>query len=193
MRPADPSEAYAKLDAILAREEYQDYVSPIEWIVEVFDGFASWFATVPLWGQIAFISALVLLLLAIVAHLVWTLVRVWRAGLSGDRLPEPASVLSVRDLPPSRTLLARGREALAAGQRAEALRLFYLALVALLGEKGRIVPSTALTGREILAGTRPPLEGMGRATDLFERTVYGGVKPDDEDVGTVRRLAEGGV
>ena len=128
----DPDRAYERLDQILAQPDYQEYVSPVEWIVRAFDWFTGWFSSIPFWAQIVFISVLVLILAAIVAHLVWTMVRVYRGAGPAEPLPEPESVRSVRDLPARRQLLSQAQQALEAGQRAEALRLYYLAVLAAL-------------------------------------------------------------
>ena len=54
----DRTEAYEKLDAILAREEFQEYVSPLAWIVQIVDRIQEWYEGLPLWVQIVFLVLL---------------------------------------------------------------------------------------------------------------------------------------
>ena len=187
MRPADPGRAYERLDTILARDEYQEYVSPLAWIIKALDLFTTWFGNLSIVLQIIVLGVLLAILGAILFHFVMVFRRVMRATR-----PEEAATLetarSVRDLPASDLLLDRARRALEAGERAEALRLFYLHVLARLREEGRIPLNTSLTGREILASTRPPLAGLENATSLFEACTYGSRVPGRDEVLTVQRL-----
>lgn len=189
MRPVDPARAYERLDQILVREEYQGYVSPFSWLVKSFEWFSRWFEGLGLPFQIIFLVVLIGILVAILVHFVLVLFRVLRTS-RGQKRPSHEFVTKVSDLPASRDLVERARKALDGGDRSAALRLFYLAILARLRERGRIPLSTALTGREILAATRPPLAGLVEATGLFESCVYGAIEPATEEVGTVRRLSE---
>ncbi len=188
MRPADPGRAYERLDAILARDEYQDYVSPIAWLVRAFETFSEWFGGLSIVLQIVVLGVLLAILIAILFHFVMVFRRMMRASRA-EEAPLPATTRSVRDLPAAAELLSLALAALESGDRAEALRLFYLHVVARLREKGRIPPSTSLTGREILAATRPPLAGLGDATSLFEACAYGSRVPGRDEVLSVQRLA----
>jgi len=187
MRPVDPSRAYERLDAILARDEYQEYVSPLAWLFRAFDAFTRWFGDLSLVLQIVVLGVLLAILAAILFHFVMVFRRVMRATRA-----EPAKPLektaSVGDLPAADVLLDRARRALEEGDRAAALRLFYLHVLARLRERGRIPRSTSLTGREIMAATRPPLEGLETATSLFEQCTYGARVPGRDEVLAVQRL-----
>jgi hypothetical protein len=192
MRPVDPSRAYEKLDAILARDEYQGYVSPFAWLSKAITWFTEWFPSLPMWLQITVLAILLVILGAILLHFVTVLGKIMRAGPTPE--PEAAHAAArVADLPPWADLVRQARAALEAGDRSEALRLYYLAVLARLRERGRIPVSTALTGREILAATRPPLPGLGEATTLFERCAYGAEDPDPGQVAAVQRLGEGAI
>jgi hypothetical protein len=114
--------------------------------------------------------------------------RVLRAGREEEAAARPVA-RTVGDLPEPGSLARRAADALRAGDRAGALRLYYLAAVARLRQLGRIPRSTALTGREILAATRPAPTGLAAATGLFERVVYGETDATVEEVVLVRSLA----
>jgi len=189
MRPADHSRAYERLDEILAREEYQDFVSPWATLGEILEKISHWFSGLGLPVQIAVLAVLVVILSAILFHFVVVFRRALRSGPSGEDQPrdQPGRV---GDLAGWEALARQARSCLEAGDRAGALRLFYLAAVSRLREIGRIPRSTALTGREILARTRPPLQGLDEATWIFERCVYGGSPPADDEVGAVQTLCE---
>ena len=187
MRPADPSRAYERLDAILARDEYQEYVSPLAWLFRAFDAFSAWFAGLSLVLQLVVLGVLLAILAAILFHFVTVFRRVMRASRPEEARPLEKTA-SVGDLPAAEILIEQARAALEAGDRAAALRLFYLHVLARLREKGRIPRSTALTGREILAATRPPLAGLEKATSLFEGCAYGSRVPGRDEVLSVKRL-----
>ena len=187
MKPGDHSRAYERLETILAREEYQEYVSPLQWVFRAFDWFSQWFGSLSIVLQIVVLGVLLAILLAILLHFVMVFRRVMRATRPEEGRPA-GRTRSVRDLPAAAVLLDRALAALEAGDRAEALRLFYLHLLARLREKGRIPLSTALTGREILASTRPPLPGLEDATSLFEACAYGSRVPGRDEVLAVQRL-----
>jgi hypothetical protein len=190
MSRVDDSAAYERLERILAQQEYQGFTSPFEWLVTIYEWSTGWYASQPLWVQLVLLSVLLLVLAAILAHIVWVMVRMWRAGAPRERPDEGETAGTVGDLPAARVLLDDAARALGAGLASEALRLYYLAVLARLREAERIPRSTALTGREILERTRPPLPPLSDATSLFEDTVYGGREPGTEDVAAVRRLAE---
>jgi hypothetical protein len=187
MRPVDPGRAYERLDTILARDEYQDYVSPLAWLFRAFDLFSEWFGGLSLALQIVVLGVLVAILVAILVHFVLVFRRVMRASRAETAEP-PETARSVRDLPDAALLLARALEALESGDRAAALRLFYLHVLSRLRHEGRIPPSTSLTGREIMAATRPPLVGLEDATSLFEQCTYGTRVPGRDEVLSVQRL-----
>ncbi|MBW2261962.1 MAG: DUF4129 domain-containing protein [Deltaproteobacteria bacterium] len=187
MRPVDPGRAYERLDAILARDEYQEYVSPIMWLFKAFDLFSEWFADLSIVLQIIVLGVLIAILLAILFHFVMVFGRVMRATRAEAGTPL-RTARTIKDLPAAAVLLDRALSALESGDRAEALRLFYLHALARLRQKGRIPLSTSLTGREILAATRPPLAGLEDATSLFEACVYGSRVPGRDEVLAVQRL-----
>jgi hypothetical protein len=85
---------------------------------------------------------------------------------------------------------ARADEALRAGDLTEAVRASYLALLAVLAGRGIVSTAPALTAGEArfaVRRTRPALfPVVARATDSYERVVYGGADPDRRDFEQLR-------
>jgi hypothetical protein len=80
----------------------------------------------------------------------------------------------------------RAQEALRAGDLREAIRALYLALITTLAGRGLLADAPALTAGEARAAvrrTRPTLYALvARATDSYERVLYGGVDPQESDI-----------
>ena len=85
---------------------------------------------------------------------------------------------------------ARAEDALRAGDLHEAVRASYLALLAVLAGKGIVANAPALTAGEArfaVRRTRPALfPTIARATDSYERVIYGGASPDRRHVDELR-------
>jgi Domain of unknown function (DUF4129) len=85
---------------------------------------------------------------------------------------------------------ARADEALRSGDRHEAVRALYLALLASLAGKGILDDAPALTAGEArfaVQRRRPALlPSIARATESYERVIYGGATPDDRDIEHLR-------
>ena len=85
---------------------------------------------------------------------------------------------------------ARADDALRAGDLHEAVRALYLALLGVLASRGIIADVPALTAGEArfaVRRARPALvPAIARATESYERVIYGGVPPDDSDVQMLR-------
>jgi hypothetical protein len=85
---------------------------------------------------------------------------------------------------------AQAEEALRAGDLQEAVRASYLALLAVLAGRGIVANAPALTAGEArfaVRRKRPALfPTIARATDAYERVIYGGVNPDRRDVEDLR-------
>jgi hypothetical protein len=127
-------------------------------------------------------------LVAIVVFAGWFLLRshlvpdrVSRAGAEGRR-----AGISV-------DWAARADEALRAGDLHEAVRASYLALLAVLAGRGIVANAPTLTAGEArfaVRRARPALlPAVARATDSYERVVYGGATPDRGDVEQLREAA----
>ena len=190
MPPIDRGQAHERLGEILSRDEYQGYVSPIGAIVNAIDWLSRTFASLDAWVQWLVIGVLVAMLAAIATHVVFTMIRAMGPAGPGGGEVEGEGRATVAGLAGHAKILAEAKRALSEGRRAEAVRLFYLAAIARMRERGRIPASTALTGRELRAAARPRPAGMPAATVAFERCVYGGTDPADGEVEAARRLHE---
>jgi len=88
---------------------------------------------------------------------------------------------------------ARAEEAVRAGDLHEAVRALYLALLAVLAGRGIIADAPALTAGEArfaVQRSRPSLlPVIARATESYERVVYGGATPEPRDVERLREAA----
>ena len=85
---------------------------------------------------------------------------------------------------------ARADEALRAGDLHEAVRASYLALLAVLAGRGIVANAPALTAGEARFAVRRARPGLfpaiARATESYERVIYGGETPDRADVDHLR-------
>jgi hypothetical protein len=88
---------------------------------------------------------------------------------------------------------ARAEDALRAGDLQEAVRALYLALLATLAGRGIVADAPALTAGEArfaVQRRRPALfPAIARATDAYERVIYGGAVPDERDIEHLREAA----
>ena len=89
----------------------------------------------------------------------------------------------------------RAQEALRAGDLPEAIRALYLALITTLAGRGLLADAPALTAGECRAAvrrTRPSLYPVvARATESYERVVYGGATPGQGDVESLLEAEQG--
>jgi hypothetical protein len=85
---------------------------------------------------------------------------------------------------------ARADEALRAGDLREAVRALYLALLSSLATGGLVADAPALTAGEARTAVRRASPAIyptiARATDSYERVVYGGATPDQGDLDALR-------
>ena len=89
----------------------------------------------------------------------------------------------------------RAQEALRAGDLPEAIRALYLALITTLAGRGLLADAPALTAGECRAAVgrnRPSLYPLvARATESYERVVYGGATPGRTDIDSLLEAEEG--
>lgn len=114
-----------------------------------------------------------------------------RAGLVSDRmLPARSSRAAAYA---NVDWATKADDAARSGDLREAVRAFYLALVASLADRGLLANAPALTAGEVRSAvrrTRPPLADMVvPATESYERVVYGGDEPDRGDLEALRQAA----
>jgi hypothetical protein len=87
----------------------------------------------------------------------------------------------------------RAEDALRAGNLHEAVRALYMGLLTALVARGILADVPALTAgeaRHLVQRARPGLfPAVARATDAYERVVYGGATPDARDVEALRKTA----
>ena len=87
----------------------------------------------------------------------------------------------------------RADEAIRAGDLREAVRALYLALLASLAGRGLLADAPTLTAgeaRSAVSRVRPALfPAVARATESYERVVYGGAPPDQGDLDHLRQAA----
>jgi hypothetical protein len=85
----------------------------------------------------------------------------------------------------------RADDAIRVGDLREAVRALYLALLESLARRGLLADVPALTAgeaRSAVSRSRPALfPAVARATESYERVVYGGAPPDHDDVELLRR------
>jgi uncharacterized protein DUF4129 len=84
-------------------------------------------------------------------------------------------------------------DAVRAGDLREAVRALYRALLVSLGGGGVLADAPALTAgeaRSAVRRNRPALfPEVARATEAYERVIYGGADPVDDDLSSLRRAA----
>jgi hypothetical protein len=87
----------------------------------------------------------------------------------------------------------KAEDAVRAGDLREAVRALYLALLASLAGRGLLADAPALTAGETRSAvwrSRPALApAVVRATESYERVVYGGDEPDERDLEDLRQAA----
>jgi len=126
--------------------------------------------------------------IALVAIGVFAAVFLLRPGLVPDRVSRRAA--TGRGATGSVDWAARADEALRAGDLHEAVRALYLALLAVLARRGIVADAPALTAGEArfaVRRARPTLfSEIARATESYERVIYGGATPDERDIEQLR-------
>ncbi len=190
LREAEQAHTRAVIDEVLARREFTDlrddrpgllqrlaewFAGLLRTIHETLSGLPGWlFWTIVVW--------LVLTLVALLAHLMytlWTLLAGQRLGpgdakRKADR--EGRQLLGIRDLD-FNSVYAEARRLLAAADGPAATKYFYVAAILWLDRQGWIVFRPAKTNRDYLGELRghPAIQGRLRElTESFESIVYGG-------------------
>ncbi len=155
------------LEGILARPEFsnRDPFWMFRWVKDFFEWLRSLQETSPLLF-VLIVVGLILVLVALLAHIVWTLSRaffVGRDATAGGEAAEQRARLS-------RTYHEEARRRAAAGEFTEAVRYLFLALVYRFDEDGRVLFQRAYTNREYLTlfADRP---GVGDGLRVFVDTL----------------------
>lgn len=203
---ADPYDARASLDEVLARDEFQpqpeEEESPslatrfLDWVNAQIDSFFGWIDRI-LGGQggegspVSITLALVgvLVIVGIVAFAVRSVRESMTPGVT--RLPERHAEAHYT----SAQARAEAERLFAAGEYRAALRLLYLATLIRWEEAGRLRFDRSLTNREVVArvnlqGDALLLERLTPLVDRFDRVWYGGAPCTAEDYTRFASLAD---
>jgi len=182
--PTAPSEIAAAL-----REAYRGVVPPppnlLELIPQVFGEVIE--AILVRIGNVLANAGNALAWIALIAISAFAVAFVARGRLVPDRVSRAGGGAAVSG---SVDWAARAEQGLRAGDLHEAVRALYLALLAALVARGILADAPALTAgeaRHLVQRARPGLfPAIARATDSYERVVYGGATPDARDVEHLR-------
>ncbi len=168
-------------------------------IGEALDAVERFFATLPPWLQYFLMSWLTLALVAILAHLIYTLVKTVRGGAAAGgrgraaREGGPEAILGIRDLDFD-SVLGRARELASGGRWREATKHLYVATILHLSRSGRIGFLSSKTNRDYVEELAAWPRGQAlfaRATALFEGVVYGEGDASRETCGELDLTLEG--
>ena len=166
-------------------------ISAVRWIGDFFESMPRWlWWTVLIW--------MVLTLLAIVGHLVYTLVtaispRALRATGQGEGGSFSERWLGERDLD-YEELYERARQLLGKGDLTEAVRYLFVAGLMLLQRRGWVRFHRSKTDGDYLRELTPHPRIREALTDLtrtFEATAYGGAAATQEQVRAMSAIVEG--
>lgn len=180
----DPALIRAAADETLARPEFPpELEAPVrsfleqlgEWLKTMFAGISLWSAANPVPAWIVF-CILLLVLLAIIVHLIYTLSEGLNIGGKATRRTSPASweILEGEGRSWAEGLM-RAREALERGEHRRALWIAHRVLLGLLDERGLIQFAGHKTNQVYLQECEPtaaPYPLLQTLTELYEQTVY---------------------
>ena len=179
----------AAINEVLAQREFADLRSDPyagwrrlrDWILSTLEGVASGLRRLPEWVLWAIVTWMVLILAAILAHMIYTLVKLlrgtaWRPLAGSPSRRHAGELLGIRDLDFD-TVYAEARRLLAAGDWLAATKYLYVAAILGLDRQGRVAFRLSKTNRDYVEELRAegPLQGLfRRLTGRFEPIVYGG-------------------
>ena len=186
---ADPSHTRAAIEEVLARPEFADlHADPhalqrliAQWFLSLFERIHSVIRHLPPWLLWIIVAWMVLTLLAILAHLIYTL---WKL-LGGLSRPSAAGssarrrgmeLLGIRDLNFD-SVYAEACRLMTAGDWLAATRYYYVAAILWLDRQGAIAFRPSKTNGDYLGELRAQtgLQGpFGRLTERFESIIYAG-------------------
>ncbi len=174
---------------VLSRREFADlhgdsfaaWRGLIRWIDSIFEAIVSPLRHLPGWVMWLIVAWLILALLAILAHLIYTLWRVlggesFAADAGRPRHGRLGELLGIRELDFNAVYAEAGR-LLKAGDWLAAVKYLYVAAILWLDRQGCIAFRSSKTNRDYLGelGGRERLQApFRRLTEGFEAIVYGG-------------------
>jgi len=168
----------------------------IGWVIGIIQTIGGWFQSLPSWLAWLLVGWMVLTLVAIFIHLIYTLVQM--LGSSGSkRVPRDHAwvgdeLLGVQDLRFD-SVLERAQQMLAEGRWLMAVRYLYVASVVWLAEREIVIFRKDKTNRDYLRElARRPAERelFGEMTLLFETAVYGRASATEQDCRRMSDLIE---
>jgi hypothetical protein len=197
--------ARSAIQEVLARREFADlHADPYafwrmigDWIDRFFERVDGFLKGLPPWLFWIVFVWMVLTLLAILGHLIYTLVMLLR-GISSPLRSNPQSgriageLLGIKDLDFD-TVLAEARRLLAAGDWPAATRYFYVAAILWLDRQGWIAFKKSKTNRDYIdeLASRSRIQGsFRRLTADFEPIVYGGRTPESSTIHDIATTVE---
>lgn len=165
-----------------------------DWLAQRMDGVRSWLGNLSTGWFWALLIWLLLALLAILAHLIYTIVKLFGGGAAGgragDRRLASTARLTTRELG-FEAAFASAQERFRAGDWSAAIRNLYVAAILWLDRRGVIRYEESKTNRDYVLelAADPRRQSRFRAlTDRFELTVYGGRPADARVCGEMLEL-----
>jgi len=198
---AEHARVRAAIEEVLARPEFADLRADpnafgrqlAEWLLSLLRRIDSALEHLPPWVFWLILAWMILTLLAILAHLIYTLWRFLggsgRPSLAGAAARRAAGeLLGIRELD-FETVYAEAQRLLACGDWLAATKHLYVAAILWLDRHGWITFRLAKTNQDYLRQLGPHLQLQGlfrRLTEGFESIVYGG---QSATVSTTRDMA----
>ncbi len=191
---------------VLARREFADlHADPfatwrmiLGWLQGLFQRVGGFLRGLPEWLFWTIVVWMILTLLAILAHLIYTLAMLLRGTSSplrgnpkGSRMA--GELLGIKDLDFD-TVYAEARRLLAAGDWPAATRYLYVAAILWLDRQGWIAFKKSKTNRDYIdeLAARARIQGSFRQlTADFEPIVYGGSSPNSSTIHNIATTVEG--
>ncbi len=170
----------------------------LNWLVGFFQQVSSVLRGLPEWLFWVILGWMILTLVAILTHLIYTLFMLLR-GMSSPLRGNPKAgrlageLLGIRDLDFD-AVHAEARRLLAAGDWPTATRYFYVAAILWLDRQGWIVFKRSKTNRDYIdeLAARSRVQGSFRhLTADFEPIVYGGRTPTSSTIHDIATTVEG--
>ncbi len=202
---ASHSRARAAINEVLNRREFADlYADPyatersiLNWITELLNTIFRPLKNMPEWLLWVIVGWMVLTLLAILAHLLYTLWLVgggssMRFGAKGARGRRQEKLLGIKELDFD-AVYAEARRLLAAGDWPPATKYLYVAAILWLDRQGWVVFRSSKTNSDYIRELRrrqPYQAAFRRLTLCFESIVYGGRSATGESSHEMARTIE---
>jgi hypothetical protein len=167
-------EIQRQVTEVLARPEFSPQVK-VPWYYRLVEEFFKWLGSLPAAAPGLYwvlLAGCVVLLLALLAHIAWTIKRILFVGAG----PDAAAADRSKREHLSRMYREEARRRAEQGDFTEAIRYLFLALVYRFDETGRVLFQPALTNREYLAlfADRPHLgEQLRVFVDTLDDHWYG--------------------